>query len=78
MKEAEEPSTSRFAALSRTTQPKQPRTCVATMDAMETDSQHDTYDTIKSKCLAKLLSKLTTKLPSASEAEMRMLVDLWE
>ena len=48
------------------------------MDAMETDSPHDIYDTIKSRCLAKLLEKLTTKLPGAGETEMRMLADLWE
>ena len=48
------------------------------MIAMETDNQHDTYDTIKDQSLSTLLGKLTTKMPTAGETEKSMLDALWE
>ena len=48
------------------------------MIAMETDNQHDTYDTIKDQSLSTLLGKLTTKMPTAGETEKSMLATLWE
>ena len=46
------------------------------MDAMETETE--TYDTIMKKCLATMLDKLTTKMPTAGETERDMLAALWE
>jgi hypothetical protein len=44
------------------------------MDAMETE----TYDTIRKKCLARLLDKLSTKMPTAGDTERDMLAARWE
>ena len=46
------------------------------MDAMETETE--TYDTIMKKCLATMLDKLTTVMPTAGDTERDMLAALWE